>query len=228
MIGCVLGNEFLDALPVHRVVRRDGVLQELYVDWSEGHFVGARGELTDGRLANRVGTPGLHEGQVAEVNLRQADWLSEVASELERGYVLLIDYGMPAVKLRAPGRESGTIRAFRGQHVSSDVMSGVGHQDITAHVDLDALAADAHAAGFEVLGRTTQADFLMGCGFDEIYQAAKAEADHDWSPALELRSAVRRLLDTQHMGAYAVVVLGKQVDPQPSLRGLSFKSTRPG
>src|SRR5919201_3735472 len=39
MIGMILGNEFLDALPVHRVINDGGRLRELYVDWTDGHFV---------------------------------------------------------------------------------------------------------------------------------------------------------------------------------------------
>ncbi len=38
-IGCVLGNEFLDALPVHRIVREEAGLREIHVDWQDGRFV---------------------------------------------------------------------------------------------------------------------------------------------------------------------------------------------
>lgn len=229
MTGGVIGNEFLDALPVHRVLMQGGTLRELQVGWREGRFVEVTGEISDERLRARLERDRveLPEGQEAEVCLAMADWLGEVHRDLERGYVLLIDYGLAQAELRSPARATGTLRAFRGQHVSSDVLSGVGRQDITAHVDLDALELDARAAGFEVLGRTTQAEFLMGCGLDEIYQAAKADADQEWEPALLLRSAVRRLLDPLHLGAYAVVILGKEVSGQAPLRGLGYRMPRP-
>jgi SAM-dependent MidA family methyltransferase len=101
--------------------------------------------------------------------------------------------------MRSESRASGTIRAFRGQHVSSDVLGGVGHQDLTAHVDLDALDADARAGGLTPLGRTTQAEFLMGAGLEQVYGYAREEADKDWQAALDLRAAMRRLLDPQHL-----------------------------
>jgi len=229
IVGAVLGNELLDALPVHRVVRVDGELRELHVGWSDGRFVDVLGELSDQRLRDRLERDPvpLPEGQQAEISLATADWLGEVHRHLERGYVLLIDYGLGQANLRSARRATGTLRAFRGQQVSSDVLSGVGRQDITAHVDLDALEADARAAGFEVLGRTSQAEFLMGCGLDEIYQAARTVADQDWEPALLLRSALRRLLDPLHMGAYAVVILGKDVAADPPLRGLAYRMQRP-
>ena len=37
-VGCVLANEFLDALPVHRVVQNNGMLSELLVDWQDGRL----------------------------------------------------------------------------------------------------------------------------------------------------------------------------------------------
>ena len=229
IVGCVLGNELLDALPVHRVVRQGGEMRELYVGWSDGRFVEIVGEISDERLRARLARDrvALPEGQQAEVCLAMADWLGEVHRALERGYVLLIDYGLTQADLRAAGRATGTLRAFRDHYVSSDVLSGVGRQDITAHVDLDALEIEAEVAGFEVLGRTTQSEFLMGCGLDEIYQAAKADADQDWEPALLLRSALRRLLDPLHLGAYAVVILGKDVDAEPPLRGLAYRVQQP-
>ena len=47
MVGVVLANELLDALPVHRVAFEGGGLQEVFVGWSDGHFVEVVGELID-------------------------------------------------------------------------------------------------------------------------------------------------------------------------------------
>jgi len=224
-VGCVLANEFLDALPVHRVVQTEAGLREIYVDWQADRFVDVAGAISDPRISERIeGGDALVVGQQAEVSLAIPAWLSEVSASLERGYVLLIDYGLPTAEMRSESRASGTIRAFRGQHVSSDVLGAVGHQDLTAHVDLDALDADARASGLNPLGRTTQAEFLMGAGLEQVYGDAREEADKDWQAALDLRAAMRRLLDPQHMGKYAVVVLGKGVSNEPVLSGLSFRA----
>lgn len=227
LTGVVLANEFLDALPVHRLIGHRGELRELYVNWADGRFVEVVGDLSDARLHNWFDTDqtALADGQRAEACLGVSEWLASISTELTRGYVLLIDYSLSRRELLSPQRASGTLRAFRDQHVSSDILRGVGRQDITAHVDLDALARDAHAAGFDVIGRTTQAEFLMGSGLDPIYQAARDEADQEWEAATILRSAVRRLLDPRQMGGYAVVVLGRGVDVGAALRGLAFRTT---
>lgn len=229
IVGVVLANEVLDAMPVHQVVILDGRLHEIYVSWSGNRFVELIGELSDSRLdvwfaERRIQ---LTEGQRAAVSIKMLDWLAEVSANLERGYVLIFDYGAVAAELYAAARHSGTVRAFRSHHVSSDVLSGVGHQDLTAHIDLDALADGAKAAGLDVIGRTTQAEFLVGCGFDELLEAERARAGEDWQAHLLLRSSAARLLDPRQLGGYAVVVFGRGVDVYPPLRGLSFTLRRP-
>ena len=52
--GCVVGNEFLDALPVHRVVRTADGLREIHVDWQGGRFVEVAGDVSDPRITDRV------------------------------------------------------------------------------------------------------------------------------------------------------------------------------
>ncbi len=211
LVGVVLANEFLDALPVNVVVRDGDDLREIYVDWQDGRFVERTGELSDARLSEWFSDSGteLMDGQRAEASLAMLDWVFALGSQLERGYAIVIDYGAPAADLYAANRMTGTLRAFRGQHVSSDVLSAVGHQDITAHVDFDALERAARGADLIVIERRRQAEFLIENGLDEAYAAARVAADQDWSAALSLRSAIRRLIDPQALGGYQVAVLGK-------------------
>ena len=211
LVGVVLANEFLDALPVHLVVREGDALREIHVDWQGGRFVEHIGELSDARLGTWFSDSGIElaDGQRAEASLAMLDWVSPLGSQLERGFAIVIDYGASANELYAAHRMTGTLRAFRGQHVSSDVLGAVGHQDITAHVDFDALERAARGAGLTVIERRRQNEFLIDNGFDEAYAAARLEADQDWSAALSLRSAVRRLIDPQALGGYQVAVLGK-------------------
>jgi len=229
MVGVTLANEFLDALPVHRLAMVDGRLQEVLVGWSGGRFVDVVGELSDARLADWFVDRDLHlaEGQRAEVNVAMLEWLTEVATTLERGYVLIFDYGLPAAELYGPTRLTGTLRAFRSHHVSSDILGGVGRQDLTAHVDLDGLTNGAAAVGLQIVSRTTQAEFLVGVGLSELLEQARAEAGEDWAKQLELRASVGRLLDPRQLGGYAVVALGKGVDAAAPLRGFGFKLERP-
>jgi SAM-dependent MidA family methyltransferase len=225
LIGCVLANEFVDALPVHLLVVQGGELREVHVGWRDGRFVEESGNLSDERIAEwfagRQIT--LAEGQRAEVNLAMLDWLGAVAAQLQRGFVLAFDYGASASELYAPSRFDGTVRAFRAHHVGSDVLAGVGRQDLTAHVDLDALEAGARLAGLDVLGRTTQAEFLIGCGLEDVLARERELIGEDWPGQLLLRSTAGRQLDPRQLGGYAAVVLGRGVAGEPALRGLGYR-----
>jgi SAM-dependent MidA family methyltransferase len=221
VVGVVMGNEFLDALPIHRVINDGGRLRELYVGMREDRFIELMGPISDERIGARISADELTIGQRTEVSLAIPTWLREAHTQLQRGYVLVFDYGLARAALRSHNRPNGTVRAFRGHHVSSDVLGGAGHRDITAHVDLDALAEDAIQAGFDFLGQADQARFLVSCGLEEAYGAAREVADNEFESALLLRSAMRRLLDPRQLGGYHVIALGKGVATEPPLRGFS-------
>ena len=229
MVGVVLANELLDALPVHRVAFEGGRLREVFVGWSDGHFVEVVGELSTAHLAEwfEERHVALAEGQRAEVNLAMLDWLAEVGGHTRprpRAPLRLCPARRRALRAQADDRHSACFpRAPRQQRRPS----GVGRQDLTAHVDLDALADGAQAAGLQVAGKTTQAEFLVGVGLSELLDQERAEAGEDWARQLELRASVGRLLDPRHLGGYAVVALGKGVDPAAPLRGFGFKLERP-
>jgi SAM-dependent MidA family methyltransferase len=228
MTGLLLANELLDALPVHRLVMRDGRLRELYVDWRADGPVEVEGELSNAVLGDWVAAADveLAEGQRLEACLRMGTWLAEVAASLERGFVLLIDYAAEPSELYGPGRREGTLRAFRGHHVGRDLLSGVGRQDLTATVDLAALRRSAEAAGLTVLGQTSQAEMLTGCGLEKALEAARASAGEDWEELLMLRSAVARLLDPRQLGGYMAMFLGRAVGADQPLCGLTFRLAR--
>jgi len=156
------------------------------------------------------------------------DWLDEVGADLAHGYALVIDYGAEPAALYGPARHSGTLRAFRDQHVSSDVLAGMGHQDLTAHIDIGALERGAGANGLELVGRTTQAEFLVGCGLEELLALERDRVADEWEQLRLLRAAVGRLLDPRALGGYAVVILGRGVADhhRPPLRGLAYRIGR--
>ena len=219
--GVVIANEYLDALPVHRVIRLGGELRELYVAWRNERFTEVAGPISDERVARWFTDAGvtLAEGQRAEANLAMLDWIDELTRDVEHGYAIVIDYGAGGGELYGPDHPTGTIRAFAGQRVSSDVLSEPGSRDITASVDFDALEGRARACGFNVVGRRRTNEFLLAVGLDDVYEQARAAAENDWDESLLLRGAITRLLDPNALGGYQVSVLGRNVPPDPLLSG---------
>ncbi len=229
--GVVVANEFLDALPVHLLEVRGGRPREIRVAvTADGGLGESLDEPADPALRDqleRLARAGiaLIEGQRLEVRPAVDAWAREVGRRLEAGLVLVLDYGAPAVDLYGPRRRAGTLMTYRG-HVADGAPGApyrdVGERDITAHVDTTALGGAILGAGLDLLGETSQAELLVGCGLEELVQRRQAGAASA-SEALELRSAVLRLLDPRHLGGFRAVLAGRGIAVEPPLRGLSYR-----
>ena len=122
--------------------------------------------------------------------------------------MLVIDYGHPAAELYGPTRAAGTLLAYSGHRVHDDWALAVGRQDLTAHVDFSALDRAARAAGLTPLGLTSQAEFLVGAGMDELLEAIRSDPTTTMEDWLAVRSAVARLLDPRAMGGFGSACSG--------------------
>jgi SAM-dependent MidA family methyltransferase len=233
IVGVTLANELLDALPVHRIEGGPGgELLEVFVGLDPGGaFVDRVGEPSTPELARRLAGEGveLAPGQRAEVCLVLDGWIETVAAQLERGVLLLIDYGYPARDLYdSRARPTGTLRAYVRHRVHADPYRHLGRQDLTAHVDLTAVERVAVRAGLDPIGSTTQAEFLAALDVGELLAGVATEPGASITAALEARSAVRRMLDPAVTGAFRVLAFGRGVDAEPPLRGFGLRLARSG
>jgi SAM-dependent MidA family methyltransferase len=221
IVGVLLANELLDALPVHRLVFEDGELHEIYVIWGQGWFADEVGPLSDARLAQPLADLPLSDGQRLEVSPAAWEWAIGLGRQIERGYAIVIDYGYPAAELYAPARMEGTLKSYSQHEVAVAPYRRVGRQDLTAHVDFTAVSRAAQAGGMTELGLTTQAYFFAGLGIEELLLDVQRTAT-DAQAYIAAREAVLHLLDPRGLGRFRVLVLGKSVPATPPLRGLAF------
>jgi SAM-dependent MidA family methyltransferase len=206
--GAVLANELLDALPVHRVEGGpDGALLERFVvlGSDDARLATELGGPSTPALAARLTAEGiaLEPDQAAEVCLALDEWVATAAATLERGLLLVIDYGAEASDLYKPTRGS-TLRAYYRHRVHDDPLAAIGRQDLTAHVDLTALERAAVAAGLTPLTGTTQAQYLAELGLGELLVELQADPATTLESYLAARSAVVRMLDPRATGGFAV------------------------
>ncbi|MEN9205567.1 MAG: SAM-dependent methyltransferase [Thermostichales cyanobacterium SZTDM-1c_bins_54] len=211
MVGCVLSNELLDALPVHRVIWQGGQWQELCVTYPLADLICP---LSTPRIADYFQLCGLGsqtwpEGYTTEVHLSLLDWVSTVDQILERGYVITIDYGHPASRYYHPRRHQGTLLCYRQHQTNADPYSYVGKQDITAHVNWTALENQGSRLGWQTLERVSQAEFLARLGM--IEDLAQRITKTDLQTALNLRQQMHALLDPMGLGGFEVCLQGKNL-----------------
>ena len=213
IVGVILGNEVLDALPVHRVRRHGDALRELALDLGpDGALAEVEIDPSTPRVATHLAEAGIElvDGQTAEFAHGLDAWIAEVAADLERGVLLFIDYGAPAAELYdAVRRRDGTLRAYVRHQVHDDPYRHVGRQDLTAHVDVSAVERAARAAGMTTIGITTQAEALMGLGIERRLQAIQAGPATTLEEYTLVRSALMRLMDPAAMGRFRVMAFGR-------------------
>jgi SAM-dependent MidA family methyltransferase len=224
IVGVVAANEVLDALPTHRVVRRDGRLREVLVGLSGAGFADVEDEPSTPALAERLASEGIElvEGQAAEICLALDPWVAEAAAGLTRGVLLLIDYGYPAWELYDPVRRpTGTVAAYLRQRAHGDLYHAIGRQDLTAHVDVTAVERAAAAAGLEHLGTTTQGRFLAALGAGDLLVELQSGPGARLQGYLEARAALVRMIDPAAMGGFRVVAFGRGLPVASVLRGFA-------
>jgi SAM-dependent MidA family methyltransferase len=210
-VGLVLGNEVLDALPVHVVAWRGHGIFERGVAWEDGRLVWQERVLADGALLEKARQLALPPGYVSEICPVVSALIGSLAGMLQRGGLLFVDYGFPRREYYHPQRASGTLMCHYRQHAHDDPLFQPGLQDITAHVDFTAVAEAGAANGLQLLGYTTQAQFLINCGITDLLSVVSPA---DMAAYLPLASQAQKLLSPAEMGElFKVIALGKGVGP---------------
>jgi SAM-dependent MidA family methyltransferase len=223
LAGAILSNEFVDALPVHRVVGSPGgELLERYVAWdaAASWFAEVLDHPSTPHLAAALRAAGiiLAPGQSAEINLAATDWLATAAARLARGLILTIDYGYDSAELYDPKRRDGTFLCYYRHTALDDPYVRIGAQDMTAHVDFGALTRAGAPLGLAALGFTTQGPFLSNLGLGDLLVATQ-QPDRALDAYLADRTAVLTLIDPRRMGRFGVLAQGKGFPPATPLRG---------
>lgn len=165
--GIIFSNEFLDALPVHRLIwsARQKQWQEACVTVEGAAFTWTRQPPTTECSANLPGVPDdlaavLPDGFNVEVCPAAFAWWRAAAASLRSGKLLTVDYGLTDGERLHPGRAQGTVRAFFRHHASGDLLNQPGEQDLTAHVNFSALMEAGQAAGLRTEFMSSQSKFL--------------------------------------------------------------------
>ncbi len=207
--GVVFANEYLDALPFKLAKRGDSGWLEKRVGVSESGslvFVDASAdpELEDYCRRWADATP---VGGMIEARIDMDCVFAELAAKFQRSKAVFVDYGGSAREVHSLRLSSGTALAYRDMQVSEDLLADPGLQDLTAHVNFDAVSESAGRYKFGTCRITTQAQYLIELGIG-TYLPALAEGPAPDRLRYEAeRDAVIRLLDPRQMGSFKVLEL---------------------
>ncbi|MEW6024194.1 MAG: SAM-dependent methyltransferase [Pseudomonadota bacterium] len=214
--GVVLANEVLDAMPVELVVKTADGWRRQMVTVEAGRFAYVQQAL-DAALAEQLArqipdADALPQGYLTEIHPVACGFMASLAQMFRggKGAALLFDYGFPAHEYYVDQRSGGTLMCHYRHHAHPEPFYLPGLQDITAHVDFTAMALAAQDAGLDVLGYTSQAGFLLGCGIGELLLQTDPE---DAVRYLPQSKAVQKLVSPAEMGElFKVLAVGVDVE----------------
>lgn len=207
----LIANEFFDALPIRQFVRTDDGWHERLVDVDESGFRFVLAPtVTDLRSLVADEVMQASAGSTAEVSPAGRNLAAAIAGRIAgaTGAALIVDYG-PARS--APGNSLQAVRAHRFH----PVLEAPGSADLTAHVDFEALAKAAAAAGARVHGPLPQGAFLQRLGIEARAGALKTRATPE--QAADLDVGLARLTGTTAMGTlFKALALAHPALPVPA------------
>jgi SAM-dependent MidA family methyltransferase len=211
--GVVIGNEVLDAMPTHVFQRDGGSVVEMGVTHRDGKLQWA--PRSSGTVPPEVDPSCFPaEGYRSEVQVVARAFIRSLGGALARGAALFVDYGFPRHEYYHPQRAGGTLMCHYRHRAHDDPFVLPGLQDITTHLDFSAIAQAGREAGLDLIGYTSQAQFLVNCGITDLLAETPAENAAVYAP---LAAQAQKLLSPAEMGElFKVIALGKGVD-QPLL-----------
>ena len=198
--GVVYGNEVLDAMPVEILqLRSDDVHQlgvtaeaSLRLQWQQAPET--LSECFRQRLPDEC-----QPGYISELCPGLDAWMDAIGGIFQRGYWLFSDYGYRRTAYYHPQRRRGSLQCHYRHRAHDDPLFWPGLQDITAHVDFDAVAEAMHKAGLSVDFIQYQSHFLLEHGLTNLAEASLTEGD-SLEKSIRIANEIKRLTLPGEMG----------------------------
>jgi SAM-dependent MidA family methyltransferase len=208
--GVVIANEVADAMPVQVIAWRDDGIFERGVALREEGGLGWQERPATGAVLDAARAIGATPPYVSEIGLAARAWVATWGEIMQRGAVLLFDYGFPMREYYHPQRDGGTLMCHYRHHAHADPLLLPGLNDITAHVDFSALADAGTSRGLELYGYASQAQFLLNCGLTDVLARVSPE---DTAKYLRLAAGAQKLISPSEMGElFKVIALGRGIE----------------
>jgi SAM-dependent MidA family methyltransferase len=209
--GVIIGNEVLDAIPVHLLawngeawLERGVTLSPSETGHQEPTFTWAERPLPEGvRPPTEQPDTTFVPGTVVETHGPAEAFVATLAANMGKGAAFFVDYGFPAEEFYHPQRLGGTLMCHQAHQSDPDPLDQVGAKDITTHVNFTGIALAGQEGGWEPLGYTTQAHFLMNCGLLSLLPAPGETLGVE---QIKATAAVQKLLGEHEMGELFKVI----------------------
>ncbi|HHK5577533.1 TPA: class I SAM-dependent methyltransferase [Neisseria cinerea] len=211
--GIIIGNEVLDAMPVE-IIRKDegGSFEHVGVCLDNDRFTYSARPLHDLQLSALASLyfPKITSPYTSELHPQQYAFIRTLASRLEHGCMIFIDYGFDAAQYYHPQRNQGTLIGHYRHHVIHNPFDFIGLSDLTAHVNFTDIAQAGTDAGLDLIGYLPQSHFLLNLGITELLAQT---GQTDSAAYIREAAAVQKLIDQHEMGElFKIIAFGKNIN----------------
>ena len=202
----IFANEWLDALPFHRLIFRDGAWRE------RGVGLNAEGQLVEvllhelrpevSALADQLPTH-IEDGYELDLPLEAETALADLLAQDWTGLILLFDYGRTWKSL-LQDTPSGTARTYVQHAQGSDLLETPGRCDITCDINWTPLQAQMETVGLQSVTLESQESFLV----QRAQRAAEAIVSDSVGAFSADRQTLMQLIHPANMGQRFQVLWG--------------------
>lgn len=177
--GIIFSNELIDAFPVHRIIKIDQNVKELYVIYYNDKLQFYPDTCSNNELINYIKRFNINliDKQMIEINLNVEKWFTNIATLLDKGILLTIDYGDISKNLYIPQRMDGTVTCYFKHTQNNDFFERIGYQDITAFVNFSSLIEYGKDNLIDTFAFMEQWQYLLLSGIIEEINQAKTDLE---------------------------------------------------
>ena len=170
--GCIISNEFFDALPFNRFIKEEGEIKKLFIELKENKIEETTKKVENFNFFNKEIISKIPDGSKFEI-IENIDLIcAKLSSFFDNCIMVTIDYGFNDYRKLFFKNPNGLVRCYSNHSMNKNILENVGNKDITCDVNFNLLNEFLSKHGLNKIGNTSQEKFLIKNGFKKYYDIA--------------------------------------------------------
>ena len=157
----ILANELLDSFPVIRFIYKDKKFLEEYITYKNDDFFSIYKNIKNRKINKYLNNFVFSDNYISEISPDIYTWIKFINNIINKGIVIIIDYGFLDKEYYHPQRSSGTISCFFKHTSNSNPFLFPGIQDISSHVNFSLIINTIKKTNFLLEKFLSQGNFII-------------------------------------------------------------------
>jgi len=177
--GCIISNEFFDALPFNRFIKLEGEIKKLFIELKGDKLIEINKKVENFDFLNKEIISKIPDGSKIEI-IENIDLIcAKLSSFFNNCIMITIDYGFNDWDKLFFKNPNGFVRCYSNHSMNKNILENVGNKDITCDVNFNLLNKYLSMNGFIEIGNTSQEKFLIKNGFKKLFDEAPKNEKRD-------------------------------------------------